>query len=190
MLEHKLKLDLSDMPGDNVEDETFNLIKNYKDEKYKSLIDKCLTVEKDKIFEKDGKNYVMLNIKFYPLRPFKTECEFIISKGSGGQWIYTVILEALEPEPDDIIHIQSSLYKVSFVYFKLDNIFTKYTKFVAYFSHDSSSEFGVQPREGVLNQSGKEGTTFKINYRPIEYGKVKKGKLIIETDEVQWWLIK
>ena len=115
----------------------------------------------------------------------------IIPKGTfyqqtGGQWIYNIILESLECEPDDVINIKSSLGKKSLVTFKLQNVFTKEAKFIAYFSHDSTSEFSVSPREGQLDQSGKEGTQFIISYLPIEYGKIKIGKLIIETDEVQW----
>ena len=117
---------------------------------------------------------------------FKTEIEFILRKKSGGQWIYNILLESTEPEPDDIIYIRSSIGKQSFVSFKLNNIFTKEIKFTAYFSHESSSEFSVTPREGILDQMGKEGTQFVICYLPVEYGKIKIGKLIIETDEVQW----
>jgi len=127
-----------------------------------------------------------LDIKFYPLRPFKTDIEFILRKKSGGQWIYNIILESTEPDPDDIIYIKSALGKQSFVAFKLQNIFTKDAKFIAYFSHDSSSEFSVSPREGTLDQSGREGTQFIICYLPVEYGKIKIGKLIVETDEVEW----
>ena len=127
-----------------------------------------------------------MDIKFYPLRPFKTDIEFVLRKKSGGQWIYNIILESTEPDPDDIIHIKSSLNKQSFVAFKLQNIFTKDAKFVAYFSHDSSSEFSVSPREGILDQSGRDGTQFVVSYLPVEYGKIKVAKLIIETEEVQW----
>ena len=70
--------------------------------------------------------------------------------------------------------------------FKLQNVFTKDAKFIAYFSHDSTSEFSVTPREGTLDQSGRDGSQFVICYLPVEYGKIKIGKLIIETDEVQW----
>lgn len=86
-----------------------------------------------------------LDIKFYQLRPFKTD-----------------------------------------IAFKLQNVFTKDAKFIAYFSHDSTSEFSVTPREGTLDQSGRDGSQFVICYLPVEYGKIKIGKLIIETDEVQW----
>lgn len=186
MMENKVQLDLSNLPDDDIDNEVFSFFMKIKEEKYRALIEKCLTVEVDKNRRDKSSNKLTLNIKFYPLRPFKTDCEFILSKNSGGQWIYNIILEATEPDPDDIIHIQSSLGKISHVSFKLQNIFTKNAKFVAYFSHDSTSEFSVAPREGLLDQSGREGTTFLISYLPVEYGKVKIGKLIIETDEIQW----
>ena len=127
-----------------------------------------------------------LEIKFYPLRPFRTEFEFILRKKSGGQWIYNIVLEATQPDPDDTITIKSVLNKESYVTFSLENVFAREAKFVAYFSHDSSTEFSVSPREGILEQNGKEGTKFIICYLPVEYGKVKIGKLIVETDEVMW----
>ena len=52
--------------------------------------------------------------------------------------------------------------------FKLQYIFTKDAKFVAYFSHDSSSEFSISPREGILDKSGRDGTQFVICYLPVE----------------------
>jgi len=33
---------------------------------------------------------------------------------------------------------------------------------------------------------GKEGTTFILAFTPVEYGKVKAGKLIIQTHEMYW----
>lgn len=38
----------------------------------------------------------------------------------------------------------------------------------------------------LFNINYREGTTFLVSYLPVEYGKVKIGKLIIETDEIQW----
>ena len=127
-----------------------------------------------------------LEIKFYPLRPFKTEIEFILRKKSGGQWIYNILLDSGPPDPDDIIHIKSSIGMQSFVTFRLQNVFTKDARFTAYFTHESSSEFSVTPKEGILDQNGREGTQFVICYLPVEYGKIKIAKLIVETDEVQW----
>ena len=190
MFETKIYLDISNLPEKEVDFNDFVYILNIKEEKYKSLINKCLNiqfVDKKRMEPKDiQEKKLPLEIKFYPLRPFKTDIEFVLRKKTGGQWIYNIILEATEPDPDDIIHIKSSLGKQSFVAFKLQNIFTKDAKFIAYFSHDTSSEFSVSPREGILDQSGREGTQFVICYLPTEYGKVKTGKLIVETDEVEW----
>ena len=190
MYETKIYLDLSNLPDQEIDFNDFGYILNIKEDKYKSLINKCLSinfVEKKNVGIEDLTNKKLpLEIKFYPLRPFKTDVEFILRKKTGGQWIYNIILEATEPDPDDVIHIKSSLGKQSFVSFKLQNVFTKDAKFIAYFSHDSSSEFSVTPREGQLSQQGMEGTQFVICYLPVEYGKIKIGKLIIETDEVQW----
>jgi hypothetical protein len=37
----------------------------------------------------------------------------------------------------------------------------------------------------IINKN-RDGTMFIVSYVPEEYGKVKVGKLIIETDEIQW----
>ena len=190
IFETKIFLDLSNLLEKEIDFSDFVYILNIKEEKYKTLINKCLSInfvdKKKSDNDQQNINKLPLDIKFYPLRPFKTDVEFVLRKKSGGQWIYNIILEATEPDPDDVIHIKSSLNKQSFVAFKLQNIFTKDAKFVAYFSHDSSSEFSVTPREGTLDQNGRDGTQFVVCYLPVEYGKIKIGKLIIETDEVQW----
>ena len=190
LFETKIFLDLSNLPEKIIDYNDFGYILNIHEEKYKSLINKCLCINFDEkeIKEKNNQNdkKLPLDIKFYPLRPFKTNIEFVLRKKSGGQWIYNIILESNEPDPEDIIHIKAALGKESYVAFKLQNVFTKDAKFIAYFSHDSSSEFSVSPKEGILEQSGREGTQFIICYLPIEYGKIKIAKLIIETDEVEW----
>lgn len=47
--------------------------------------------------------------------------ELLIYKGSGGRWKYNILLEAKEPEVDDVIHIESPLGKTSNVSFRLSN---------------------------------------------------------------------
>lgn len=48
---------------------------------------------------------ILFDLRFEPLRPFKTQVEFIIYKSSGGRWKFNAVFEALEPEMDDIITI-------------------------------------------------------------------------------------
>ena len=190
LYENIIYLDISSLPQNNIDFSDFAYVLNIQEEKYKLLINKCLTINfNQKLIKKNSpqsQKKLPLEIKFYPLRPFRTEFEFILRKKSGGQWIYNIVLEATLPDPDDVIPIKASLNKESYVTFSLENVFAREAKFVSYFSHDSSTEFSVSPREGILAQNGKEGTQFIICYLPVEYGKVKIGKLIVETDEVMW----
>lgn len=185
MYENKITLDLNDILDFDIEKERFDFKVHVKDPKFENLISKCLNAEFGDI-RNDLGNKLELYVKFFPLRPFKTECELIIIKKSGGQWVYDLYLEATDSSPDDILYIQSSLNKTAEISFKLNNIFTKTAEFISYFSHDSSAEFSVVPREGILDQAGRKGTNFIVSYLPVEYGKIKIAKLIIETDEIQW----
>lgn len=97
-----------------------------------------------------------------------------------------MVLEAMEPEVDDVIVIQSPLQKTSSVSFKLTNHMRTFAEFNAYFTADSAAEFVVYPKTGLLEPYGKEGTNFIVSFTPLEYGKAKVGKMVIQTEEMQW----
>ena len=40
-----------------------------------------------------------------------------------------------------------------------------------------------------MERHGTEGTTFIISFTPVEYGKTLQGKLIIQTDELYWYIL-
>ena len=58
--------------------------------------------------------------------------------------------------------------------------------FGAFFTADSAGEFQVYPKSGLLEPYGKEGTNFIVSFTPTEYGKMKMGRLVIQTEEMQW----
>lgn len=120
------------------------------------------------------------------MKPFKTSCDLCISRVFGGQWKFKMYLEAEEPDEDDIIVIQSPLNQTSSISFRLSNRYKQYSPFVAYFTPDSDPEFSVLPKSGELEPFGREGKNFIISFTPLEYGKFKKGKLVITTDELYW----
>ena len=128
----------------------------------------------------------MFDLRFEPLRPFKTQTELVIYKSSGGRWKFNVIFEALEPDVDDVITITSPLQKTSSVSFKLTNHLKNFAEFQAFFTADSAVEFVCHPKSGVLEPYGKEGTNFIVSFTPTEYGKPKIGRLVIQTEEMQW----
>ena len=70
--------------------------------------------------------------------------------------------------------------------FKLNNHLKSYAEFQAFFTADSAVEFAVHPKAGVLEPYGKDGTNFIVSFTPTEYGKAKIGKMVIQTDEMQW----
>ena len=127
-----------------------------------------------------------LKANFYPLKPFKSECELVIIKKGGGQWVFNFLLEATQGDPEDIIRLESTINQSSSVEFSLHNLFTKTLNFKAYLTHTTSSEISITPSEGVLNPIGNSPAEFIISFKPVEYGKRKKGYIIIDTEDIQW----
>merc|ERR1711871_248734 len=74
----------------------------------------------------------------------------------------------------------------SSVSFKLTNQYHAYAPFTASFTPDSPYEFTVFPPDGVLEPPGRDGTVFIVSFTPTEYGKTQVGRLVIQTEEMQW----
>lgn len=141
-----------------------NDVKTYNKKQQQPQINNEESIEEDLESKKDNRESlptlildrkITLLVKFFPLRPFKTEMELIINRKQGGQWIFNIMLEALESDFEDTIIVKSSLGRTSNLNFRLCNLFTRHASFIAYFTHDSSSEFNIYPKEGVLEPSGK-----------------------------------
>jgi hypothetical protein len=140
--------------------------------------------------EKTGQP-LRFRLLFEPLRPVETSIELLLMKASGGRWRYSILLEASEPEVDDVIEIEAPLGRGASVSFRLFNSLSGFAPFRAYFTPDSPPEFTVFPAEGVLEppsetETGEGGTPFLISYAPKEYGKQLIGRLVILTTEMQW----
>ena len=106
--------------------------------------------------------------------------------GCSGSKSKDIVLEAGEPQPDDVIVIEAPIHKTAQVQFKLCNAFDEDAPFQAYFSSESATVFNVTPGHGVLTRAGTAGTLFTVSYTPVEYGKPVKGRLIVLTEEMQW----
>ena len=168
------------------EDECFNYELSIKHKEVEN-IKKWLRIKtlKDKIDKPNDDLSYLLN--FLPYKPFKTNIDMIISKPSGGRWKVKIQLEALEPDFFEQINIVSQLNVKKIVQFRLFNNDSKQSSnFQAYFTQESDTEFSVEPQNGVLEPAIKEGTMIKISYLPVEYGKLKVGTLIIETESYMW----
>jgi hypothetical protein len=133
-----------------------------------------------------GNDKVHFAVQFEPLRPVRATLGLIVKKQSGGRWRYDLEVEAEDPEIDDVIRIQSPIHKTTSVSFRLTNQFDAFADYKAYFSRDSPFEFAVAPPMGVLPPYGHEGTQFVVSFTPHEYGKILVGRLIIQTEDMQW----
>lgn len=174
--------DLQDMP----EEENFTHEIRVPNKEFQRLVDNSFKVEPIKNIIGHPDESLEFLVRFEPLRPFKTIVEFLIYKSSGGRWKYNIMLEALDPDVDDVIIIESQINKSHSVAFKLTNQLKAFAEFEAFFTPESNSCFSVMPTQGVLEPFGREGTTFVVTFSPTEYGAAKIGRLIIQTDDMRW----
>jgi len=178
-----LKINLPGFARTNGE-ETFTYEINVANPSFQSLIDRAVFIDQKTESLSNPDKPLEFDLRFEPLRPFKTQTEFVIYKSSGGRWKFNAIFEALEPDVDDIITIASPLHKTSSVSFKLTNHLKAFAEFTAYFTAESATEFVCHPKSGLLEPYGKEGTNFIVSFTPTEYGKTKVGRLVIQTEEM------
>lgn len=72
------------------------------------------------------------------MKPGKIMFDFLITREEGARWRYKIQIEGTEPEPDDIIEIESSLLVTSSVSFKMTNSDKSTAQFKAKFTSDSA----------------------------------------------------
>ncbi|KAL4497051.1 hypothetical protein ABPG72_002207 [Tetrahymena utriculariae] len=154
--------------------------------KLESVITKSFQVRMTKNTLSNKSDYLTFVGRFHPMKPFKTNIDFIIHRKMGGLWKFKITLESSPPNEDDIIVLSAPLDTVDTVSFRLTNRFKTFATFSAKFTPESDPEFAVTPSTGILEPYGRDGTLFTISFSPVEYGKAKAGKLIIETDEMFW----
>jgi len=128
----------------------------------------------------------VVRMVFEPLKEIRTRVQLRATKATGGRWTFDIDLIATQADVDDTIKIQAMLNKTASVSFRMTNQFDDESPFRAYFSMDSAAEFSVSPSTGILGAYRSEGTNFVVSFKPEAYGKMYTGKLIVETDEMQW----
>ncbi|ETO28692.1 hypothetical protein RFI_08439 [Reticulomyxa filosa] len=157
-------------------------------ESLKTLVNSSFEMELIDNCKESSKNQLQIRVLFSPLRPFSYAGELlIVNKTTGVQWLLGVRIEALEPVVDDVIRIESPLNQSSSIGFQLLNLFNCEAPFTAFFTPDSPDEFRIYPSKGVLQAAtNDQGTTFIISFTPHQYGAPLVGKLLIQTQVMQW----
>lgn len=153
----------------------------------RNILQRCTIIETGTYEEgEDGTLAPTMMIDFAPLRPTRALVQVLVTNELGGRWRFRMDLQADASEPDDTIHLVSTLNKTSSVTFHLTNRTAEDAIFTALVLPESQKGFVVSPLQGILNPYGSDGTRFTVNFTPVEYGKEYKADLIIDTDEMQW----
>lgn len=184
-IEQTLSIVLNDLQ-ELSEEENFTHEIRVPNKEFERLVDSSFKIEPLKNIISSPDSPLEFLVRFEPLKPFKTVVEFLIYKSSGGRWKYNILLEASDPDVDDVIIIESQINKSHSIAFKLTNQLKAFAEFQAFFTPESNSCFSVMPTQGVLEPFGREGTNFIVTFSPTEYGATKIGRLIIETDDMRW----
>lgn len=130
---------------------------------------------------------IVFNIKFSPFRTMNYLAYLNVTGALGGLWKFPVRFVATDPPVDDVIKVEASgLGKMSTVGFKLHSQTKCSVAFHAYFEEGSDPELTVSPSMGELQPQSMEGTLFTISFNPYVYGKLYKGKLIVQCPDMQW----
>jgi len=171
------------------ENEEFGFELEFKNcsEEQRRLLEKTLRVEGVNMTLSHPDDFLGFRFLFEPLRPFTCNSELVITrKSTGGRWRFPIRVDATDAEPEQEIEIEAAIKTISKVVFKLTNRTSEPAEFQAFFTVDSANTLGIEPSGGVLSGYGTEGTPLGITYAPQEYGVCEKGRLIIQTSEVQW----
>lgn len=162
------------------------------EKKYEQLIQKEWLTARFLQTETNNPGEVSFLFDFHPKKPFSSMATFTIILKSGGRWRFRIFLESTEPKYYDSLNIVTSLNLKKGVRFRVyDRDKNGRSAFKAYFKDDSDSGFEVSPLSGHLSPLEKNGTLFTVTFLPLEYGKTKKAKLVIETgSEYYLFLVK
>lgn len=71
----------------------------------KYLLERCFKLRMSKNEISAGDDELIFEIRFNPMKPFKSTFDLIVSRDIGGVWKFPISLEAIAPEADDLIVI-------------------------------------------------------------------------------------
>ncbi|XP_064627283.1 cilia- and flagella-associated protein 47-like isoform X2 [Lineus longissimus] len=133
---------------------------------------------------------LVFNIVFAPNTPMRHDVQLLVKAATGGVWRFPVRFVATEPKPDDTIVIEAvGLNKEVALGFRLNSQESHPIPFRAFYVAGSDPELTVSPMCGELLPSGSNGTLITVGFTPAMYGKAYHGRLVVQTQDMQWTYI-
>ncbi|XP_029785500.1 cilia- and flagella-associated protein 47 [Suricata suricatta] len=130
---------------------------------------------------------LVFNFIFTPKKPLRTQITLKIECITDGIWKFPIVLDATEPDVDDVIDIEGvGLFKESFVNFRLTSQTRIPEPFTAHFLPGSDPEFFVKPKVGTLLPFHTKGTLIAVGFKPQMYSRKYKATLVIQTPDMYW----
>jgi hypothetical protein len=110
---------------------------------YQSLIEKFLIIECPKKSLSHANDALEFEFLYKPMKPGKASFDFVILRKEGARWRYRLSVEGTDPDPDDIIDIESNLLVTSTISFKMTNTDKNSASFRAKFTSDSGTFISI-----------------------------------------------
>ncbi|RNF18452.1 uncharacterized protein Tco025E_04472 [Trypanosoma conorhini] len=139
-----------------------------------------------------AKGSLTVKMRFAPLRPFLATADLVVRSEKGAVWRYSIVLDAVRAEVDDVVTIKAAFRTVSAVTFSMYNVFPHSSPFSAYFTPESSRDLSVINTRGVLHpflvgqRSPGSATPLQVRFAPSARLPQVEGTLIVDTEDMQW----
>ncbi|KAJ8600753.1 hypothetical protein CTAYLR_003950 [Chrysophaeum taylorii] len=183
---HTIALTLAALAELEKEGETFDFEIDARKE-IQAVVNKALTIVPVDTHLAHARAALKFEAIFEPRKPFTTSVNLVVKRRhTGGRWPFEIQLDAHNPEPDDVIHLEASLNGTNTVTFRLKNNTMDYAPFTAYFTTGSSDTFTISPATGVLPPANTAGTPFTVTFAPVKYGMLQQGTIVVVTDDMMW----
>jgi len=135
-----------------------------------------------------GASIMKISMRFNPRRRVSTVFHLCIENPASQKWRFPVFTKIESGGMLRTMYIESTLNKISMKKVVIPEPITQTTDFHAYFTSGSSVELSLSQSDGIMEQSfaDENEISLSIVFHPRTYGKLVKGILIIETEEIEY----
>lgn len=153
-----------------------------------SFLNNVFFIHADRIVKNEESPYIVATINFRPRRPVTTLCQVTIENKLNQQWRFPIKIIVETEDLTNQLIIESQLGYQAEKSILVNDTIQNRSEFEAYFLPGAATEFTVVPEHGFIEPSMSTPTVLPIEiiYRPVTYGKMTKGVLVIDTIDTQY----